>query len=561
MRQLKAAAVRAALSTLCTFVLLTPAYGRADEPAARQFDISPQSLATALSEFARQSQQEILFAPEVVAQKLSSGVRGTMQPLAALKLLLKDSALTFTTTANGAVLVGAPPSGGTTPLSSGDEKVAPKATGEDATKENHTPEGAGRKKIGDRIRVAQADQGGIASDSSVRQRNDQASKRNPDWDEEVVVTAQKRTEKLLDVPDSVSAISGERLVSLQVNSLTDLANYVPGMSIEAGGAPGYRTIVIRGLSTGYNNVTTGALVATYIEDLPVGDSTAGARGGQYGLDLNPYDIERIEVLKGPQGTLYGANAMGGLVKYSLRRPDLRQFEGSVGADSEHIEGSGRPSWRARGAVNVPIVMDKLAVRLSAFHNDNAGYIDNVALGTKHVNHSTQNGGQATLLWQPTDHLAVRAMILAQDINADNMTEVTLNGATLQPLYGPRTVSMLFPGPYRQKTRIYSLGIDWNLDFATLTSSTGWSRINTTENEDLTVPFGSFTPGHPDALAPFFLSLQSSKFVEEVRLTSPENQRIQWMLGGYYTKEQNWARQYLPTFTPSYMPLPVADLLY
>src|SRR5882757_2014410 len=124
MRQLEAAAVGTALSVFCTFILLTAAYAHADAPAARPFDISSQSLATALREFARQSQQEILFAPDVVAQKLSSGVRGTLKPLAALTLLLKDSGVSFTTTPNGAILVGAPPGSAAAPLSSVEEKTA-----------------------------------------------------------------------------------------------------------------------------------------------------------------------------------------------------------------------------------------------------------------------------------------------------------------------------------------------------------------------------------------------------------------------------------------------------
>src|SRR6266853_1242703 len=171
MRQLKAAAVGAVLSIFCTFILLTAAYARADEPAARPFDIGPQSLAAALSEFARQSHEEILFAPDVVAQKLSSGVRGTMQPLAALKLLLKDSGLAFTTTPNGAILVGAPSGSAVNPLSSGEERAA----GEDSSRENQSQDGAQKKSFWNRFLVAQVDQGKAASEASVERKEEQAS--------------------------------------------------------------------------------------------------------------------------------------------------------------------------------------------------------------------------------------------------------------------------------------------------------------------------------------------------------------------------------------------------
>jgi outer membrane receptor protein involved in Fe transport len=390
--------------------------------------------------------------------------------------------------------------------------------------------------------------------------------------EEIIVTAQKRSENLLDVPTSVSAIGGERLESLQVNSLSNLANYVPGLSVTDGGAPGTRLIEIRGLSTTYYP-TSGPLVGTYIDDLPVGDSTNNARGALFGLDLNPYDIDHVEVLKGPQGTLYGANTMGGLIKYSLRSPNLEQVEVLAGADGGYIDGSNGANWGIRGAVNLPIVTDKLAVRLSGFHRYTAGYIDNVITGAKYVNHSTESGGRGALLWQVTDSLAVRAMILAQNVNAADLTAVTFNnGATLQPLNGPFRVSSYFSEPSTQQSRIYSIGVDWNLHFATLSSSTGWSRINSSQTQDFTSAFGAFCvpnfadiglPGcpnypHADALVPFYLSLRASKLVEEVRLTSPENQRMQWMLGGYYTKEDTWQNEFSPALTPSYVP---ADLIF
>src|ERR1700722_8460902 len=203
--------------------------------------------------------------------------------------------------------------------------------------------------------------------------------------EEIVVTAQNRPEKLIDVPTSISAIGGDRLESLQINTLADLASFVPGMSVQELGAPGAREIILRGLNTSYNNATTASTVATYIDDLPVGSSTAAGRGGQYGADLQPYDIERIEVLKGPQGTLYGANTLGGLVKYVSRQPDLNQFEARAGTDVAHVNDAGGADWGVRAAVNLPIVPDELAVRISGFKKHDAGYINNIGIGVEDAN--------------------------------------------------------------------------------------------------------------------------------------------------------------------------------
>lgn len=392
--------------------------------------------------------------------------------------------------------------------------------------------------------------------------------------EEIVVTAQKRSEKLMDVPTSISAISGDRLESMQINTLADLASFVPGMSVQELGAPGAREIILRGLNTSYNNATTASTVATYIDDLPVGSSTAAGRGGQYGADLQPYDIERIEVLKGPQGTLYGANTLGGLVKYVSRQPDLNQFEARAGTDVAHVNDAGGADWGVRAAVNLPIVPDELAVRISGFKKHDAGYINNIGIGVEDANASIQQGGRAALLWRATDRLTVRAAVLAENDNADSISVITMNGFTQRPLYGPQVVNTHFPQPYEQTTRNYSLSIDWDLGFATLTSASGQSEINWRRGGDYTVPYGSYcapgklSPTNPgcvdypfgNALALYDFGANISKFVEEVRLVSPQKQRIQWMLGGFYTKENTVDMSNLPTFTPAGVPLPMRNNL-
>jgi len=378
--------------------------------------------------------------------------------------------------------------------------------------------------------------------------------------EEIVVTAEKRDERLIDVPSSISVLSGESMETLHANSLTDVASYIPGLSIQNGGSPGQNTIVIRGLSTGYFNIVSASLVGTYIDDTPVGSSTAGTRGASYGLDLMPDDIEQIEVLKGPQGTLYGADAMGGLIKYELRKPDLTQFDARMGGDLENVDGSNTPGRGGHGSINMPIVEGILGLRLSGFYENNAGYIHNVGTGVRDSNQSTESGGRVTLLWQPMDRLAVQATFLEQEINVADETGVNLQENTQQPIYGPDSRSTFFPEPYKQTSRDYSLNVKWSPDFATLTSSTSWSKLDGVRAADLSTNFGQYTPGNPDALALSSIIDNVSKFAQEVRLSSPDNQRIQWMLGGYYTHEDDFELENVPTFTPSYVPLPHAQHL-
>jgi iron complex outermembrane receptor protein len=528
---------------LCVTVL--PSTTVAAEPAQARnttynLDIPAQRLSDALQALALATKHKLLYSSELVDGKSSPALKGVFTTEQAVKALLAGTNLSCNVTADGLVLVRAadPPSS---------TLAAPRTPSESR---------------GSPIRVTQVNQG-ITSITSASGNNSPNSPNDESGSSalaEIIVSAQKRPEKLMDVPSSMSAISGERLEALQINTLTDLASYVPGLSITDGGAPGSRLIEIRGLSTGYYP-TTGSLVGTYIDDLPLGDSTSNARGALFGLDLNPYDIDHVEVLKGPQGTLYGANTMAGLVKYVLRQPDLQEFQASAGVDGGYIEGGDRPNWGVRGAINLPIVTGAIALRLSGFDKYTAGYIDDVLTGTKDINYSTETGGRASLLWQITDGLSIRAVVLAQNVNATNIAAVTLNGTTLQPLDGPFTVSSYFQQPDTQQSRLYSLSLDWKFNFATLTNSTGWSRISSYQVNDNTASFAPLVPGNPDALVPFILFLRASKFVDELRLTSPEKQRIQWMLGGYFTHEDAYQVQNAPPFTPSYVPLPPADQVF
>jgi outer membrane receptor protein involved in Fe transport len=520
-------------------------------------NIPAEGLVPALKQLAHERGFQLVFQSEIVGSTQTQGAVGECTPDEALKQLLKGTGLSYRYLDEKTITI--------IPLSLASEMGEGSAQ---LPTDGHPTASNASGGLWGSFLVAQAAPGQAAGAASVSPQDaNQAAKSEAGLLQEVVVTAQKRSEPLLEVPVSVNAISGERLESLQINTLADLANFIPGLSVTDGGAPGSRLIEIRGLSTNYYP-TSGALVATYVDDLPIGDSTNNSRGELFNLDLNPFDVERIEVLKGPQGTLYGANTMGGLVKYVLRSPDLNSLEVRVGADGGYTDRANAPNWSIRAAVSLPIVSDALAVRVSGFYRYNAGYIDNVTTGANNINHSTEEGGIATLLYRLSDDFQVRAYAIAQNVDAANQTAVTMNGTTLQPLFGPLTISSNFAEPFTQESRVYGLTFDWNLHFATLVNTAGWSRITSDQMSDfsqglgvLCVPNVAFqgSPGcpgypHPDALVPFVLALQSTKFVEELRLASPEDQRIQWMIGGYYTKELARGKQTLPVYTPSHVPV-------
>jgi outer membrane receptor protein involved in Fe transport len=263
-----------------------------------------------------------------------------------------------------------------------------------------------------------------------------------------------------------------------------------------------------------------------------------------------------------------------LVKYVSIDPDPTQFSARVGTDLGYTNDAGGANWGVHGVANLPIVTDVLAARISAFKNDDAGWISNIGTGVPDANASTRQGGRVALLWHATDRLTVRAAFLTEDDKADSISVITMNGFTQKPLYGPQVVDTHFAQPYDQTTRNYSLSVDWDLGFATLTSATGESQINWSRGGDYSVPYGAYcAPGkltptnqgcvdypYGNALALYDFGGDSSKFVEEVRLASSEKQRVQWMLGGFFTKEDTVDLSNLEPFTPSLQPLPLRNAL-
>ena len=192
--------------------------------------------------------------------------------------------------------------------------------------------------------------------------------------EDVVVTATRREEKLQDVPIAVQALSGDKLQELGITDFQKLLLFLPDVHA-AGRGPGQNTVYIRGLSTDTVSILVGGSagtnpnVAVYLDDVAVSMPVRN-------LDVYAADLERIEVLKGPQGSLFGASAMGGAIRYITAKPNLHDFHSGFTA-SYSVTKSGDPSTAVQGFVNIPIIKDKLAVRLVVYNDSKGGYIDNI----------------------------------------------------------------------------------------------------------------------------------------------------------------------------------------
>jgi iron complex outermembrane receptor protein len=353
--------------------------------------------------------------------------------------------------------------------------------------------------------------------------------------ERVIVTASKREENIQEVPSSVSVINDVELDNLHATQLTDYAPYIPGFQVNSLGTPGQASIALRGLAP----ISSGSTVSTYIDEIPVGSSGIYQRATVFQLDLLPYDIRRIEILRGPQGTLYGANSLGGLIKYVTLDPSLSTREFRFGGGISGVESSDDLGWDVHAGATLPLIRDQLGTRLSYARNELPGFIDNVVNGSKDINGTTQQSALASFLWQPNDMVSVRLMALGQRIEADNNNAVFLDLGEHE-VFGDLKNKVFVDEPFKKTIGIIASTIDVNLGWATITSATGYSNTKTDQRVDATTTYGAAPAllGVPEtALAFFDLGLNLDKFTQELRLTSKPGERFLWQLGGFFTYER------------------------
>ncbi len=242
--------------------------------------------------------------------------------------------------------------------------------------------------------------------------------------EEVVVTANKRGEQSTqDTPAAISALSGDDLQKSGVVNFADYAGLIPSLSYTDLG-PGDKKYVIRGVTS-----KGPATVGVYYDETVITAQNAGDGGGR-NADIALFDLDRIEVLKGPQGTLYGASSMSGTIRYITKKPVLNKFEGYVETEVSATS-SGGTNHNFNGAINVPLVNDRLALRAVGWYIKNDGYIDDVRIPAGPVNNAnddTTKGGRVTLRWQATDNLNIIATGTMQNLDAGGSSRYTPPGA-------------------------------------------------------------------------------------------------------------------------------------
>jgi iron complex outermembrane receptor protein len=378
--------------------------------------------------------------------------------------------------------------------------------------------------------------------------------------EEVIVTAQKRAQALIDVPQSVSVVDGAVLERHQASSFQDYLKLVPGLQLSQT-TPGQGRLVMRGVNTG----GVASTVAVYVDETPFGSSSGLVNGAVLAADFDPFDMQRIEVLRGPQGTLYGASSLGGVLKFATNPPQTDTTEARVRFSAENVS-DGEMGYSGTGMVNVPL-SDSFALRATGYYRDQGGFIDSIGTGgsdrAEDINGSKSYGGRLAALYAPSDAFSARVSAVIQNIRNDAGGDIESNANTLDTLYGGPTQSQFVPEFTDFDYRVYNATLDFDLGFATLTSATSYNELEEPFRADLTTRFSPLLIavfGFPPHELYQAQTTKYDKVTQELRLASPSSDSFEWLLGGYYTKEKGDIIQHIEAVTPGTLtPIPLGPL--
>jgi iron complex outermembrane recepter protein len=482
-------------------VMSAPTYGAGS--ARYDLAIEQQPLSAALQEFAKQSGVQIIFFSRVTDGHEAPSLKGKYTAASALQLLLNDSKLTFRE------------------INSKTIEVHPTAAVNSLKRINDTTASANRGGTpGGVLRLAQA-----TSTSSAATGDGAARVANEGKLEEVIVTAQKREERLKDVPISMSVLGGEALDKSAVQGVSDALRRVPGVGvIEAAAGGGNAQLIVRGATNPPTFAGTSP-VAYYVDSIPFGFV-------RHSLvpDANVYDLERVEVLRGPQGTLYGAGGAAGVVRVLTKDADPSAFELKARTSVSTTEDSDGVSYRGDMTVNMPVVDDRLAVRATVGYNESAGWID--APTRKDINDSELTNFRLRIKAHPTEDLSIG--LLAWQSRTDS------GALALSDETGRFNSDIGMPSS--NDFDAYGATVNYQFSSFTVTSTTSYIEYLNEFLQDLSFLLGSGTTIKPEH--------SSRVFSQEVVLNSASDGPWEWSLGVFYRDAEDHTVQTLfrPTVT-------------
>jgi outer membrane receptor protein involved in Fe transport len=395
--------------------------------------------------------------------------------------------------------------------------------------------------------------------------------------EEVLITATKRESTVQDTPISVTAISAADIANKGLTDFNSLAETVPGIAMRTSG-PGQTEFEMRGLSSAGGNAS---VVGFYLDETAL-SSPAAAQLGKIVIDPNLYDLNRVEILRGPQGTLYGSSSMGGTVKVVPNAPQLNEYEVSGETVVSETGSGGGTNFTQNGMVNLPLGSE-VALRLVGSSDSESGWLNRyvfadgavlndgatgarppgfytapLAETVSQANASSLDAFRATLLWRPADEISITPGFMWQHTHQDAPNAVDVNGAPTNPTVPAAQGHYEIydtPEPQDDRFTLGSLKIEWQLEHVLITSATGdWTRITLvsqdgTEENDGPSGLGSLGTASPYDIAagglgptgpsPGGPGVQerdaTQQLSEELRFTSTDKGPFQWQAGYYYQR--------------------------
>ena len=498
-------AARAALKAIIACVLAAagsaPSLSQAvaatrEEP--RSFNIEAQDLGSALKAFAFQSNREIFFAPELTQGKQTHGVVGRYDDLDALKKILADTGLTYTVTDSNAILVR-------------DKSNVTTRSGSQAT--SNPAVHLARAEMNTQAEAQSAAPAGGANNQTA---SGPGAATTDDWDSiyEVIVTATKRPERAREIAGSVSAMSGAQLEAIGAQSFQDYLTRTPGVVFNAGPL-GDSTAIIRGVGTSVGKDQGQGPTGYYINEIPLTEP-----GYAIAIpDVDTFDVERVEVLRGPQGTLFGSSALGGAINFVAREASTEGFDAAIqtSASSTH-HSDGDVNYSGKGMINVPL-SDTFAIRGVAYYRTEAGYLDNIGTGRKASNEQTDKGGRFSAVWNPAEGTKLSLLSLYDKNNTPDF-------GYRYPELGEFARTTLVPEPVGYELQLHSVRLDQDLGFATLTALVGYTEKERDLTNDYTEFYGALLPNP----TPYHDTGKSESRSYEVRLASPKGDKFDYLIG-------------------------------
>ncbi len=373
--------------------------------------------------------------------------------------------------------------------------------------------------------------------------------------QEVIVTAQKRETSLQDVPFSIAAVTQDDIRATGASNVVDLARNIAGLTIADIG-PGQSQIAIRGISSGQvvrDQPGVKPQVGVYLDESPISIAL-------FTPDLELFDLDRVEVLRGPQGTLFGAGSEAGTLRYITAQPKLAVTEGTIEGDLATVK-HGNSAGEVKAAMNLPI-SDTTALRLVGYNDDLPGFIN--AFGPNGTVETAANTGRKTgtriaLLWKPSDTISVTPRFVYQKLHTDGFPRTDLYNILGNPFtqiapvpLGDRTQYRQFREGIDDDFKLYDVKFDANLGFGTLTSITSYTDRKLVVLRDasqltgsVTFQFGG-TQQDVRTNSPLYDHNAIGSFSEEVRLSSNDKGPLQWVVGAFFEHLNRVYGQDLPT---------------